>query len=171
MFRKLFGPTGSTRNDIEKRLIDETTEALLMTGAVTSEQAKSQAQDLLGLAKKELRDAGEDDIYETGNGDKFMALVDRKPNLRNYLENLHKHGVTKDDFRNWHNLAKIEQSFMLTQDKTLMVAMFRSLQSEGPLEKKLLGWLPKHMLRIPLTLTKLTDITQIHSFQQSLSFA
>ncbi len=143
MFRKLFGPASNAESSIERRLINETVEALIIMGVPTSEQAKSQAQDLLDLAKKGLQDAGEDDIHEIGNGDKIMALADRKPNLRNYIEKLYRHGVRRDDFLSWHNLAKIEQSFMLTQDKTLMIAMYRSLQSEGYSKEEALGLVTK----------------------------
>lgn len=94
MFRKLFGSPNNIESDLEARLISETADVLVTVGGITSAQASGRAKDILELAKRELKDAGEDDIYQTANGVKIVDLASRKSNLQSYIDSLREHGVT-----------------------------------------------------------------------------
>ena len=133
MFHKLFSRSKSVdgENDIEKRLIAETTEALILFGGMTNREAEVTAKQMLDMTKDELRASGEKSIYQGGRGDKLLQMAESDTGLQEDLVQLYNTGVTREDFRHWHNLSPIEQTFFLTQDKMMITATYSALKAKG----------------------------------------
>ena len=129
MFNRIFG--GSTRAQLERRILSETAQGHLAFGASPA-QANQLARQSLDLAKQEAKQEGvEDGLYREGDGDRHLADAGANPDIRSLLERLRAHGVRDEDFRQWHNLSLLERLVQRQQDNMFILAAYTKLQDEG----------------------------------------
>lgn len=120
---KLFG------HPLEARLRSEL-EVTFRAFGMPAREAATTSRGIVSDAKREATSLGLDRwLYREGSGD---ALVERWEQIgdRGRLEALAKHGVTEQDFREWHNLPALERKVLLNSDQVMAVSLFLTLRDQ-----------------------------------------
>ena len=156
MFRKLFSPSPEAK--LDERLLTGLSEAHELMG-VSNVQARSMAKEILAMSKKDVQEQGlnQHQIYQEGNGERFLALSQTDPKIRVQLDTLHQHGVTDEDVRRWHNLSFLEKRVYLNTDKTIMMSEVRVLMGKGLAQESALSQVFAHHATFTDNTDQITD--------------
>ncbi len=95
---------------------------------------KELASTTLELAKKNLEQRGERDIYKVGEGDRSIGLAlseDGNSEVSSYLRELAKHGVGAGAFKTWYNFSVLEQEVRFLVSEWPAMSMMFTLQERG----------------------------------------
>ncbi len=156
MFRKLFSPSPEAK--LEERLVSELSKAYELMGTPRL-QAQSMAKEILAMSRKELQEQGlnPSQIYQEGNGERFLVLAQTDPKTRAQLDTLHQHGVTDEDVRRWHDLSFLEKRVYLNTDKTIMMSEVRVLMGKGLTQEAALSQVFGHHATFTDDTNQITD--------------
>lgn len=133
MFRSIFG--SPKKHPIEQRIMNEIVEHPMVIGVGRFlPMNQNDASMLMKLAKKNLEDHRNSDIYVEGEGSRLIQeILDGSENqeLSTYLHRLARHGVKAGAFASWYNQSLLEQEVKFCQSQLPAMALMSKLQDQG----------------------------------------
>jgi hypothetical protein len=130
IFSRLFG----TSSDIERQLEDMYVPMFQETRGMSLSQARSTFRDLLGEAKKAIREEGSPDLPENF-GDVLLEKESTDEQTRSFLEKRRKEGVKDQDIIWWWNMHNLERGMIYQVDALDKFAFFLKLREEDGLSR------------------------------------